>query len=263
MPTTGKISSVPGYERGRTRLHVAENKSYPLTVPSAALNNDAVRRELEEVLKSAGFARNERLSSFLRFVVEQHLAGRDHELKESVIGTEVFGRKCDYSPKSDPIVRTEARRLRERLQEYYEGSGSKDAVRIELPKGGYAPEIRGAEEEPVKLDSGHTKQQQYAKWWPVALACAGLTVVLVLVVTGFETRSRPRSYTGSPAFDLYVRARALQRRPALRGVQDSIDLLQLAIAKDPSFAPAYAGLAAANAARSGPISSPRQNARTC
>ena len=52
-----------------------------------------VRRQLERVLESRGFARNERLSRFLRFLVERHLEGRDGQLKESVIGTEVFGRK--------------------------------------------------------------------------------------------------------------------------------------------------------------------------
>ena len=73
---------------------------------------------------STGFVRNERLSQFLRFVVEQHLLGHDRgTVKESVIGTEVFGRKPGYNPKRDPIVRTEARRLRERLSEYYEGVG--------------------------------------------------------------------------------------------------------------------------------------------
>jgi hypothetical protein len=81
----------------------------------AELEADGARRELEEVLKSPGFTRNERISLFLRFLIERHLDGRDHELKESVIGTEVFGRKADYSPKSDPIVRSEARRIRERL----------------------------------------------------------------------------------------------------------------------------------------------------
>jgi hypothetical protein len=94
------------------------------------LEAEAARRALVEVLKSPGFARNERLSHFLRFLVEGHLEGRDHELKESVIGTEVFGRKPDYSPRRDPIVRTEARRLRERLSRYYEGVGASDTVRI-------------------------------------------------------------------------------------------------------------------------------------
>ena len=49
--------------------------------------------ELQRLLESPGFARNERMSRFLRFIVERHLEGRDGELKESLIGIEVFGRK--------------------------------------------------------------------------------------------------------------------------------------------------------------------------
>ena len=75
-------------------------------------------------------------------MVERHLEGRDTEIKESVIGVEVFGRKPDYNPKLDPIVRTEARRLRVRLTEYYQGVGAGDPVVIELPKGGYVPLLR-------------------------------------------------------------------------------------------------------------------------
>jgi hypothetical protein len=75
---------------------------------------DAARRQLEQVLSSGGFSRNERLARFLRFIVEQHLDGRDSEIKESVIAVEVFGRSSDHDPKQDSIVRTEASRLRAR-----------------------------------------------------------------------------------------------------------------------------------------------------
>src|SRR5258706_3532565 len=103
------------------------------------------RRQLARVLESPGFARNERLSRFLRFVVERHLEGRDHELKESVIAVEVFGRSPDFNPRRDPIVRTEAGRLRTRLSEYYSGEGKGDPLVIELPKGGYVPGFRHAD----------------------------------------------------------------------------------------------------------------------
>ena len=56
----------------------------------------AARRQLERVLASSGFARNERMAQFLRFVVEQYLAGKDGELKESIIAVEVFGRRPDH-----------------------------------------------------------------------------------------------------------------------------------------------------------------------
>jgi serine/threonine-protein kinase len=101
-----------------------------------------IREELEKILASPGFARNERLSRFLRFVVERRLENTDHELKESVIGVEVFGRSPDYNPKRDPIVRTEALRLRARLNEYYLNGGQSDPIVIELPKGGYCAVIR-------------------------------------------------------------------------------------------------------------------------
>jgi len=67
---------------------------------------------------------------------------RDIELKESVIGVEVFGRTPGYNSKDDPIVRTEARRLRARLADYYQGTGAADRVILELPKGGYVPVVR-------------------------------------------------------------------------------------------------------------------------
>jgi TolB-like protein/Flp pilus assembly protein TadD len=104
----------------------------------------AARRQLERILASSGFARNERLSRFLSFVVERHSDGGDDELKESVIAVEVFGRAPGHDSKKDPIVRTEAGRLRARLAEYYLGEGCDDSLLIEIPKGGYIPLFRVA-----------------------------------------------------------------------------------------------------------------------
>jgi len=53
------------------------------------------------------------------------------------------------------------------------------------------------------------------------------------------------------AYALYLRARALQIQHGQPGFDESIGPLEEAIAKDPSFAPAYAGLATAYASRSG------------
>src|SRR6516162_7040285 len=111
-------------------------------MPTEEAEGQAARRQLDRILASPGFARNERLSRFLRFVVERHLEGRDAELKESLLAIEVFGRPPDYDPKQDPIVRTEASRLRARLSEYYLGNGKDDPLVIELPKGGYVPALR-------------------------------------------------------------------------------------------------------------------------
>src|SRR5215467_15629207 len=131
--------------------------------------SEAVRKQLERVLASEGFGRNERLSRFLRFVVERHLEGRDSELKESLIAVEVFGRKPDYDPKLDSIVRSEAARLRSRLIEYYAGEGSEDPVVIELPKGGYAPQFRQPETAPARTD-GVRETRSRGVWLVATLA---------------------------------------------------------------------------------------------
>src|SRR5436305_13625373 len=122
----------------------------------------AVRLELARVLESPGFTRNERISGFLRFVVERHLAGRDQELKESVLGNEVFGRSPDYDPKRDPIVRTEAGRLRSRLVEYYAREGRDDALVIELPKGGYVPVFHERAARPSAHPGGRATDRRLA-----------------------------------------------------------------------------------------------------
>src|ERR1700722_6101736 len=113
-----------------------------LTEPSV----ESVRNQLEKILASPGFVRNDRLSKFLRHIVEQQLEGKAAELKESLVGVEVFGRRPGFDPRQDSVVRTEAARLRARLSKYYAREGVADPVIIELPKGGYCPVFRQPEE---------------------------------------------------------------------------------------------------------------------
>lgn len=96
---------------------------------------------LNKVLASAEFVRARRMSRFLRFVVEATLAQETDNLKERLIGIEVFDQPADWDPKLNNIVRGEARRLRSKLDFYYETFGSEDPVRISIPKGGYAAEF--------------------------------------------------------------------------------------------------------------------------
>jgi hypothetical protein len=143
----------------------------------------AIRDQLARILASPGFSRNERLSRFLQFVVERHMEGRDHELKETVIAVEVFGRPPDYNPKQDAIVRTEAGRLRARLAEYYQGEGSNDALVIELPRGGYIPAFRQAES--IGADRPDRKRLRLG----LAAAIPGVAIV-VAVAVWWWTQSR-------------------------------------------------------------------------
>jgi TolB-like protein len=103
---------------------------------------EAIREELSRILESSIFVQSDRLGRFLRYTVETTLAGDAEILKEYVIGTEVYERKPPYHPSADSIVRSEARRLRNKLKEYYESVGKDDAVLIYYRLGSYVPVLR-------------------------------------------------------------------------------------------------------------------------
>jgi hypothetical protein len=163
-------------------------------------NGEAVRRQLERVLSSAEFARSERLSRFLRLVVELHLAGKDEEIKESLIGVNVFGRRPDYDPKRDSIVRTEASRLRARLMEYYAGGGKADPVVIESPKGGYVPVFRQPEAVPTNGTNAPRNSSSRRLW--IAAALAALLATSTVVGWQAQRRKSPIAIAVLPLHNL-------------------------------------------------------------
>jgi TolB-like protein/tetratricopeptide (TPR) repeat protein len=156
---------------------------------------ESVRTQLDRILGSSGFAGSERLSRFLRFVVEQALEG--NQAKETLLGVEVFGRKPAYDPRLDGVVRVEAVKLRSRLKEYYESEGACDPVRIDLPKGGYLPCFEALQippQAPETPQAGMPESTPPRREWfinghiiPAALALAILIAGFVLV-----RRSHPR-----------------------------------------------------------------------
>lgn len=99
---------------------------------------DAVREQLKRIIACSSFQRSRRLTSFLQYVVEQSLKARQGDIKEQVIALEVYGRGSDFDPSTDPIIRIDARRLRDKLREFYAESPAEPVV-ITLPKGGYVP----------------------------------------------------------------------------------------------------------------------------
>jgi serine/threonine-protein kinase len=102
------------------------------------LNAAAVNHHLDQALSSPLFRKAERQSRFLRFVVDVALQSPHATIKEFDIALAVYDRRPDYDPRTDPIVRVEAARLRARLREYY-ALTPPEGVRIDLPKGGYLP----------------------------------------------------------------------------------------------------------------------------
>jgi TolB-like protein/ketosteroid isomerase-like protein len=147
---------------------------------------DEVRHQLDRILASEVFKNSDRLSRFLRYVVERTLAGEGDRLKEYVVGTEVFERGEQYDPRVDSIVRVEAGRLRTKLEEYYSGPRSHDPVVIRIPRGGYTPAFE-------RRELPATKPRR--KLLPVAAAAAAelLAGVVVWGTLFWAAAARPTS----------------------------------------------------------------------
>lgn len=163
---------------------------------------DAVRAQLERILAAPAFASG-RHPRFLRYVVERTLAGEADQLKEYVLGLEVFDRSDGYDPRLDSIVRVEARRLRAKLEEYYAGPGADDPVVIDIPRGSYVP-VFTSREQPVAEPEVEIAAEPLAR--PLSLkrwaALAGFSAALAVVgLTGWHAfPSTPADGTsGSPA----------------------------------------------------------------
>jgi TolB-like protein len=129
-----------------------------------------VTPQLERILGSPGFRQAGSLSRFLRYIVEESLAGRGDAIKEYSVGVAVFDRGESFDPKTDTIVRVQARRLRTKLEEYYAERGGADPVVIELPKGTYNP-VFSAREVP------QTPPNRKLRWAAAALILTALMPV--------------------------------------------------------------------------------------
>lgn len=105
-----------------------------------------VRSELDRILRSETFAGAPVLSRLLVHVVEHTIAGSNDSLKEYALGVDVFGRGESFDLRTDTIVRVQARRLRERLKDYYTTDGTGDPVRIDVPVGRYVATFQRTED---------------------------------------------------------------------------------------------------------------------
>jgi len=102
-------------------------------------SNEAIREQLDRILGHAEFRATGKMRDFLRYVVEETLAGRSERIKGFSIAIDVFGRDSDFDAAHDPVVRIQAGRLRRAIERYYLVGGKQDPIRIDIPKGHYVP----------------------------------------------------------------------------------------------------------------------------
>jgi hypothetical protein len=122
---------------------------------------------VERIVASAYFAKSDRLRTFLVYICEMSLQGRDGEINEINIGSHLFGRS-GYDPSVDGIVRSHASRMRQRLEQYFENEGSQEPIRLLVPKGAYIPifEPRSREKQALELAPAEAMQPEVSPGRP-------------------------------------------------------------------------------------------------
>ena len=127
---------VAGFAPRSPHAAEAELRSYG----NDARGGDDARWQLAlRISASRSLGRSQLLSDFLLYIVERSIQGRRDEITEQQIGVAVFGRAEDYNSNDDNIVRSYARKLRKRIDDYYASEGSEETLRLEIPRGGYTP----------------------------------------------------------------------------------------------------------------------------
>jgi hypothetical protein len=156
--------------------------------------------QLERVLLSQTLAASPSLRVMLQYLVLKAIGDRAIHLKEYTIATEVFGRSGDFDARTDSVVRVQAKRLRAKLQEYYELEGSSDKIFIDVPKGHYsvffsyvrnnhtADPAQDTEAEPGEAPAVSSPKIDKEKTWKLALIPAIIMLAIAVVVLTFSNR---------------------------------------------------------------------------
>ena len=146
---------------------------------------EKIMAQMGKILSSPDFAQSDRSQKFLRFVVEEALAGRAETLKEYTIALAVFERDESFDPQTSSIVRVEANRLRGKLKKYNAIDGRDDPVRIEIPRGTYVPSFETAGQQSGSVeprpDTVPPVPARIPRPWPLV---ALLATLIVTVGTG-------------------------------------------------------------------------------
>jgi len=194
---------------------------------------EEVREQLSRLLANPFFSHSKRFPTFLRFVVEQTLAGDAENIKERTLGVEIFAREAEYDTASDPIVRVTAAEIRKRVAQYYQDPAHDHELRITLPSGSYVPQFHwpkgagepgpreletpAAEDAAVAAAELKTQAAKSARHSHAMLAIACVTVGLLSVAAVLLWQEMHRS-----AMDFFWRPALASNDPVLVCIADQL-----------------------------------------
>jgi hypothetical protein len=166
-------------------------------MPQSDAEKTAVLAQMEQIASDPIFRNSTNCVKFLRYIVQCALRDDCENIKERVVGVEVFGRSADYDVTQDHVVRATAAEVRKRIAMYYCQPSHNNEIRIDLQPGNYIPRFRlvtAVEDQNCRPDSSCCESlttvpiagKPWWRSWQVALSCLILLIALAWVIKGWQ-----------------------------------------------------------------------------
>jgi hypothetical protein len=122
----------------------------PLAPATVILANDERWQLVLRITASQQLAKAARLREILLYITRSWLLDETTSIHEQDIGCDVLGRREDFNPAEDNIVRVQIRQLRKKLELYFATEGSTEPIELQIPKGSYLPRFeKRSEKQPA------------------------------------------------------------------------------------------------------------------
>jgi hypothetical protein len=120
---------------------VAGNRKDGVSIEEEAsvLQGDPRWKLAERAARSPALHRATQLRDMLLFIVRQSILNPDEPVHEFDIAHQVLGRRSDFNPLDDNIVRVQMAHLRKKLENYFSTEGKQEDTVITVALGSYRP----------------------------------------------------------------------------------------------------------------------------
>jgi hypothetical protein len=105
----------------------------------ALLEGDARWSLVQRIAQSEGFERASQLRQILLYASKLAILRPNETLSEYDVACKILGRRADFHPSNDNIVRAQFSHLRNKLRQYFDGAGRDEPLVLKFPKGSYLP----------------------------------------------------------------------------------------------------------------------------
>jgi hypothetical protein len=154
---------------------------------------EANQAQVQRIVQSKAFRSSEIHRNLLNYLAEKSLSGTADNLKEYIVGLDVFAKPASYDPRQESVVRMHVARLRQKLAEYYRTDGLDDPVIVEVPKGGFRVTFETREIAPVaavaQADAGQAEPRRRKEVILSALLAAAVLCAALFAVQLWRTKA--------------------------------------------------------------------------